>query len=192
MNIHTKGRMAAIASMICFVSAGAYAGESAEDKIARAMTAAPAAISAQATVMDSDGTILREGSNGWTCLPDTKPGDHAPMCNDVVWMKLMGMMMGGAEYTPDRIGISYMLAGEPDGAGVSNSDPMHPDPQSADDYVETGPHMMIVVPKDMLAGLTDDPNQGGPYVMWGDTPFAHIMVPVAMEGKGVVTNKNMR
>jgi hypothetical protein len=25
--------------------------------------------------------------------------------------------------------------------------------------------------------------------MWGDTPFAHIMVPVALEGKGVVTRK---
>jgi hypothetical protein len=24
-------------------------------------------------------------------------------------------------------------------------------------------------------------------VMWGDTPFAHIMIPVALEGKGVVT-----
>ena len=61
------------------------------------------------------------------------------------------------------------------------------DPQSADDYVETGPHMMIVVPKEMLKGITSDPSQGGPYVMWGETPFAHIMIPVALEGKGVVT-----
>lgn len=187
MKIKLTGRTAATVSMVCFISAGAYAGESAEQKIARAMTAAPAAVSAEATIMDSDGAILREGSNGWTCLPDTMPGDHAPMCNDAVWMNLMGMMKGGPEYVPDRIGISYMLAGEPDGAGVSNSNPAHPDPQSADDYVETGPHMMIVVPKAMLAGITDDPNVGGPYVMWGDTPFAHIMVPVAMEGKGVVT-----
>jgi hypothetical protein len=118
------------------------------------------------------------------------PGDRAPLCNDEVWMQLMGMMMGGPEYVPDRIGISYMLAGEPEGSGVSNSNPMHHDHQSADDYVETGPHMMIVVPKEMLAGITDDPNVGGPYVMWGDTPFAHIMIPVSLEGKSVVTKQS--
>jgi hypothetical protein len=30
----------------------------------------------------------------------------------------------------------------------------------------------------MLEGITDDPSQGGPWVMWRDTPYAHIMVPV--------------
>jgi hypothetical protein len=187
MDNSKTGRVAAITAVACVLSTGAWAGDSAEDKIARAMSAAPAAVSAEATIMDTDGTILREGSNGWTCLPDTMPGDHAPMCNDEVWMNLMGMMMGGPEYVPDRVGISYMLQGEPEGAGVSNSTPGHPDPQSADDYVETGPHMMIVVPKEMLKGITSDPSQGGPYVMWGETPFAHIMIPVALEGKGVVT-----
>ena len=177
------------ATISLLLSAGAIAGESAEEKIKRAKSAAPPAVSDDATVIDTDGTVLMQGSNGWTCIPDTKPGDHAPMCNDEVWMKLMGAMMGGPAYTPDRVGISYMMQGEPDGAGVSNSDPAHPDPQSADDYVETGPHLMIVVPKAMLKGITDDPSGGGPYVMWGDTPFAHIMIPVAMEGKGVVTKK---
>ncbi len=182
-------RLAFAAGLAIALSAAASAGESesAADKIARATSAAPAAVSAEATVMDTDGTILREGSNGWTCLPDTMPGDHAPMCNDAVWMKLMGMMMGGPEYVPDRIGISYMLQGEPEGSGVSNSNPAHPDHRSAHDYVETGPHLMIVVPKAMLQGIPSDPSQGGPYVMWGDTPFAHIMIPVALEGKGVVT-----
>lgn len=189
MSIQSTCRLAAFSSLTLLFSTGAIAGDSAEAKIERAMSAAPAAVSAEATIMDTDGTILREGDNGWTCLPDTMPGDHAPMCNDEVWMNLMGMMMGGPEYVPDRIGISYMMQGEPDGAGVSNSNPAHPDPQSADDYVETGPHLMIVVPREMLAGITDDPNVGGPYVMWGDTPFAHIMVPVALEGKGVVTRK---
>jgi hypothetical protein len=189
MKINTLGQLATTASLSLLFAGAVMAGETAEEKIARAMSAAPAAVSAEATIMDTDGSILREGSNGWTCLPDTNPGDHAPMCNDKVWMQLMGMMMGGAEYVPDRIGISYMLQGEPEGSGVSNSNPAHPDPQSADDYVETGPHLMIVVPKEMLEGITDDPNVGGPYVMWGDTPFAHIMVPVSLDGKGVVTKK---
>ena len=190
MEILKNGGILAASTLALLASATATAGESAEAKIARAMTAAPAAVSAEATIMDTDGTILREGSNGWTCLPDTNPGDHAPMCNDAVWMKLMGMMMGGPEYVPDRIGISYMLQGEPEGYGVSNSNPAHHDHRSADDYVETGPHLMIVVPKEMLKGITNDPNVGGPYVMWGDTPFAHIMVPVALEGKGVVTKSS--
>jgi hypothetical protein len=189
MIIQSTDRSAVMAVLLFLVTGTVTAGESSEEKIARAMSAAPPAVSAEATIVDSDGTLLREGSNGWTCLPDTMPGDHAPMCNDEVWMKLMGMMMGGPEYVPDRIGISYMLQGEPEGAGVSNSNPAHPDPQSAEDYVETGPHLMIVLPKAMLEGITDDPNQGGPYVMWGETPFAHIMVPVALEGKGVVTRK---
>ena len=184
--------LVATACLSILYAGSAAAGETNEEKIARAMSAAPAAVSAEATVMDTDGTILREGSNGWTCLPDTNPGDHAPMCNDEVWMQLMGMMMGGPEYVPDRIGISYMLQGEPEGSGVSNSNPMHADHQAADDYVETGPHMMILVPKEMLVGITDDPNAGGPYVMWGDTPFAHIMIPVALEGKGVITKQSQK
>jgi hypothetical protein len=192
MKLNFSYPLVATACLSVLYTGAAAAGETNEEKIARAMSAAPAAISAEATVMDTDGTILREGSNGWTCLPDTNPGDHAPMCNDEVWMQLMGMMMGGPEYVPDRIGISYMLQGEPEGSGVSNSNPMHPNHQAADDYVETGPHMMILVPKEMLVGITDDPNVGGPYVMWGDTPFAHIMIPVALEGKGVITKQSQK
>ena len=184
---NTPGRIAATITLSLILPATAMAGESAEDKIARAMSAAPAAVSAEATIMDTDGTVLREGSNGWTCLPDSQPGDHAPMCNDETWMNLMMAMMKQAPFEADSIGISYMMQGEPDGAGVSNSTPYHPDPRSADDYVETGPHLMIVVPKEMLQGITDDPSSGGPYVMWGETPYAHIMIPVALEGKGVVT-----
>ena len=43
---------------------------------------------------------------------------------------------------------------------------------------------MILVPdKAMLEGISNDPNSGGPYVMWKDTPYAHIMVPVAPRQK---------
>jgi hypothetical protein len=148
-----------------------------DERIAHARTAAPASISADATIV-VDGKVVVEGSNGWTCMPDTMPSDGAAMCNDAVWMKMMGAMGSKGDFAADRIGIAYMLQGDV-GAGVSNSDPYHPDPKSADDYVETGPHLMIVVPKALLKGITDDPSTGGPYVMWGDTPYAHIMVPVA-------------
>jgi len=174
---------AAIAALaLALGGSAAFAGdeESAEVKIARAMSAAPGAISAGATIMDNDGTVLREGDNGWTCLPNTMPGDKAPMCNDAVWMAMMQAVGAQADFTPDRIGISYMLQGDI-GAGVSNSTPFHADHRNAEDYTETGPHMMIIVPREMLAGLSSDPSSGGPYVMWGETPYAHIMVPVAMD-----------
>jgi hypothetical protein len=29
-----------------------------------------------------------------------------------------------------------------------------------------------------LSALPTDPNNGGPWVMWKGTPYAHIMVPV--------------
>ena len=144
--------------------------------IAQAMSAAPSSISADATIMDG-GKVLREGSNGWVCMPHTMPGDNAPMCNDAVWMKMMQAVGSQSDFQTDRIGISYMLQGDY-GAGVSNATPYHPDPKNAEDYTETGPHLMIVVPKELLKGITDDPSSGGPYVMWGDTPYAHIMIPV--------------
>jgi len=153
------------------------AGDDIEKSIAGARSAAPASISANATVMVA-GKVVAEGSNGWTCMPDTMPGDGAAMCNDAMWMKMMNAVGSKGEFVADGVGFSYMLQGDI-GAGVSNSDPHHPDGKNAADYVETGPHLMIIVPKAMLKGITDDPTAGGPYVMWGDTPYAHIMVPIA-------------
>src|SRR5205085_2442926 len=52
-----------------------------DQKIANAMTAAPSAVSAGATVLDwpaKDGDappVLRSGTNGWTCLPDMPGSD---------------------------------------------------------------------------------------------------------------------
>lgn len=46
-------------------------------------------------------------------------------------------------------------------------------------WVRTGPHLMVIVPdKALLEGIPTDPRAGGPYVMWKDTPFAHVMIPV--------------
>ena len=148
-----------------------------DKRIANARAAAPDAVSADATIV-IDGEVAVEGSNGWTCMPETMPGDGAAICVDAVWGEMMAAVGAKAPYTASSIGISYMLLGEPPGSGVSNSDPYHPDHRNADDYVETGPHLMIIAPKELLAGITDDPSSGGPYVMWKDTDYAHIMIPV--------------
>lgn len=151
--------------------------ETADDKIARAMTAAPTAISAKAAIMDVDGTILREGSNGWTCLPGVGliPGDQHPMCNDEVWMNWMQAMGAGEEFSTDVVGYSYMLAGD---ALVNNNDPGATDPKDGGVWVQEGPHLMLLLPTSMsLENINHDPFAGGPYVMWGGTPMEHIMVP---------------
>ena len=183
MNIRPLTMMIMLPVITCTV-----AEESDQQKIERAMSAAPDAVSTNATIMDTDGTVLKEGTNRWTCIPDTMSGDKAPMCNDQVWMEMIQAMKNKADFIADDIGISYMLQGEPAGSGVSNSDPYHGNHMSASDYVETGPHIMIIVPKELLNGMTSNPRDGGPYVMWADTPYAHIMLPVSLDGKQVVTN----
>jgi hypothetical protein len=165
---------------LALLSAGigtSLAGSDIDKKIAYARAAAPAAIGAGATVV-VNGEVVAEGSNGWTCMPDTMPGDGAAMCNDALWMEMMNAVGTKAAFKAGGVGISYMLLGEPPGSGVSNSTPYHEDPVNAEDYVETGPHLMIIVPKELLEGLTTDPSTGGPYVMWKDTDYAHIMIPV--------------
>jgi hypothetical protein len=159
-------------------AATTYGGESTSDKITRAKSAAHPAISANATVVDVDGTMLEKGSNGWVCMPGIAPGDDHPMCNDPVWVKLMQAASSGSDFNTDRIGISYMLQGD---ALVSNSNPAATDPNNGDVWVQEGPHLMIVGPRDVLKGISDDPYNGGPYVMWKDTPYAHVMVPVRFE-----------
>ena len=59
-----------------------------------AQSAAPANVSGDATIMSSDGTILVEGTNGWTCMPGTPPNENVnPMCVDKAWQKWLAAYM---------------------------------------------------------------------------------------------------
>jgi len=157
-------------------STAAYAGDK-EALIASAESAAPPAVTAAATIKAVDGTILREGSNGYTCYPQQE--GMGPMCNDAVWDALIHAVMKKESFKVDRISVSYMLAGEGTAPGVSNSDPYATDPGQSNDWVKEGPHLMIAVPdRTMLEGLSTNPNDPV-YVMWKDTPYAHIMVKIA-------------
>jgi hypothetical protein len=169
----------ATTTLAAFAVAGvslAGTGDAKQAKIDRATSAAPDSISNTAEIIDTDGTVLRSGSNGWTCSPTSGPGSTHPMCSDEVWMKLITALGNNADFKTDRVGISYMLAGDDD---VNNGDPFDTKHDPGEVWVQEGPHLMIIVPdKRMLAGISDHPNNGGPYVMWKDTPYAHIMVPV--------------
>jgi hypothetical protein len=171
-----KNRILGLALLAVGMST-AVAEDDVDKQIAHARAAAPAAVSADATIV-IDGEVAVEGSNGWTCMPDTMPKDGAAICVDALWGEMMAAIGAKAAFQANGVGLSYMLLGDPEGTGTSNSDPFHPDVKNADDYVETGPHLMVIVPKELLEGMNSDPSTGGPYVMWGDTDYAHIMVPV--------------
>lgn len=148
-------------------------------EIASAESAGPAAVTANATIKAADGTVLREGTNSYTCYP--QQDIIGPMCNESTWDALIGAMLNKKSFDPDKFSVSYMLAGEGTAIGVSNSDPYASDPNNSDDWVKEGPHLMIVVPNAaMLEGMSTDPNDPV-YVMWKDTPYAHIMVKVAAD-----------
>jgi len=157
--------------------------ESTETKIARAMSAAPSDISEKATIIDVDGTVLRKGTNAWTCLPGVSliPGDKHPMCNDAVWMKWMKAVKDGTTFTTKVMGVSYMLQGD---ALVNNDNPAATDPKDGGMWVQEGPHIMLLMPSSKIfANLPRNPFVGGPYVMWDKTPLAHIMLPVKTKSK---------
>jgi hypothetical protein len=148
-----------------------------DDPVAYARSAAPSYIGDYATVMDMEGNILREGTNGWTCVP--VPG--GPMCLDEQWMSWMDAYLNQKEDTGvTGVGLAYMLQGD---SGASNINPYDDAPTADNDWVVTGPHLMIVVPDPaLLDGIPDDPASGGPYVMWRGHPLVHVMIPVDETG----------
>ena len=76
-----------------------------------------------------------------------------------------------------KIGLMYMLAG---GTDASNTDPYAMKPTTANHWIKTGPHVMIVgadasfydtYPKARIPTPS-------PYVMWAGTPYQHLMAPI--------------
>jgi len=175
--------------VLCVSTTNVVASKSNESdaaKIQRAMKAAPSSISAEATIrdVDADWTIIRPGTNGWTCFPGVpvNAGDKHPMCNDEVWMDWLWAVKFLLEdldnnpwlFQTDTVGYSYMLRGD---ALVDNDNPLNPGGPGMWD--QEGPHIMMLFPTtDEIADLPRDPNAGGPYVMWGDWPLIHVMVPI--------------
>ena len=152
--------------------------QSAEEKIANAMSAAPASVAEHATIMDWDQTKLREGTNAWTCLPDFPvTSGNDPMCLDEPWLNWLHAYMNKAEPSFSRMGFGYMLGGD---SPASNVDPYAEGPTPDNEWLAEGvPHLMIIVPDPGgMKDLPTHPDQGGPWVMWRGTPYVHIMVPM--------------
>jgi hypothetical protein len=151
------------------------------DPTASAQSAAPSAISADAAVIQvaADGTMteLRKGTNGWTCMPDNPqtPGKD-PMCMDANALKWAQAWMAHKPPPANNVGLMYMLQG---GSDASNIDPFGDKPTNGK-WVDTGPHVMVVGAESLnkLYPATADPDTTKPYVMFGGTPYAHMMIPI--------------
>lgn len=157
---------------------GAASGSAvdADDPVADALSAAWPGLAAVATVIDWEGNVLKEGSNRYTCLPTPRMlSGTAPMCMDDEWMQWAGAWQNKEDYAAKTLGISYMLRGD---EGASNIDPFAEGPTEDNEWIVEGPHLMILAPAEMLNNFPTDPDNGGPYVMWKGTPYAHLMVPV--------------
>ena len=157
----------------------------AQDKealIGDALAAAPPAIAKTAKVVDSDGTVLRQGSGSYTCfptMPELRKKGKEPMCLDKTWVAWRSAWLNKRPFRPEHMGIGYMLAGD---TGSSNIDPYVEAPTGSNQWVVEGPHVMVIVADVAdLEEFSTDPSSGGAYVMWKGTPYAHIMVPTGAQ-----------
>ncbi|MFY4730767.1 hypothetical protein [Nitrospira sp. BLG_2] len=145
---------------------------------AAAENAAPSSLSKHATILNRDGQVVRIGSNGWMCLPDD-PGTAGTdsICMNESWRHFMDALKNKKKPTFTQIGIAYMLQGD---RPVSNTDPYATEPKPGDEWVDKlGAHVMVLVPDaETLKGVPTNPNNGGPWVMWAGTPYAHVMIPI--------------
>jgi hypothetical protein len=154
----------------------AKAGDMTQDKIARAMSAGPDNISESARIIDMDAqgnrVILREGSNGFTCMPgNPNVVGEPPMCVDAASMQWFADAKAHKpKPTNTTPGITYMLAGA---TQRSDSDPN----DTTSMPIDVGPHWMIMWPCDpKTTGLPTTHKPTGAYIMWAGSPYAHVHI----------------
>ena len=152
------------------------AADTTEAKIALAMSAGPADVAASARIIDTDAQgntiVLREGTNGFTCMPGNPKviGDPA-MCADGPSMQWAADFKAKKPKPTNTVpGITYMLAGA---TQRSDSDPY----DTTSPAITVGPHWMIMWPFDPKAtGLPTTHKPTGAYIMWPSSPYAHMHI----------------
>ena len=149
-------------------------------------SAAPDFIGDFATVIGADGSVIREGTNGWRCeafipMPEggfKSPHDAAPACSDKNSVAWANAYKAGTIPEMEGDGWIWMIHGD---LGVDNFIVGTDGQKNAGHkhYIESGPHMMLM-PKDpsSLDAQSTDYTSGAPYVMFKGTPYAHLMVPL--------------
>jgi hypothetical protein len=186
-----------IATLFLFTSVGVFAGHhgdghkimgnSEEWEIETYTSAAPDFIGNFATVVGASGEVIREGTNGWTCLPFIpmpKMGfktanEAAPACADANAVAWANAYIAQAKPEIENDGWIWMKHGD---TGVDNFRPYSEGDKAntkAEDWIYSGSHLMLM-PKDpsSLDGVSTDFTTGAPYVMMKGTPFVHLMIPL--------------
>ena len=167
--------------LICFLGAviaasSADESDSVQAKITRAMSAGPAEIAKSARIVDTANNgktiILREGDNGFTCMPGNPRviGDP-PMCADAASMQWVADFKAHKSKPTNTIpGITYMLAGA---TQRSDSDPY----DTTSPSITVPSHWLIMWPFDPGAtGLPVTHRDTGAYIMWAGSPYAHMHI----------------
>ena len=151
-------------------------GDSTQVKIARAMSAGPADVAKTARIVDTDTqgkmVVLREGNNGFTCMPgNLNVVGEPPMCVDAASMQWFDDAKAHKPKPTNTVpGITYMLAGA---TQRSDSDPH----DTTSMPIEVGPHWMIMWPFDpKTTGLPTTHKPTGAYIMWAGSPYAHVHI----------------
>ena len=158
-----------------------------ELKIANAMTGGPAAVSRYARIVDwpsemgGEMPVLREGSNGWTCMTDDAAFPYAtplndPLCYDEAWAPWFESLFAGTEPVITRLGVVYSYPGT---ISIDNDDPFAAEPPAGKGFDLMPPHVGLVFPGGL--GPDDFPSDmhlGMPYIMYGETPYEHLMMPL--------------
>jgi hypothetical protein len=169
--------LAAAGLLIATVSRTQQKEMSDADYTKMALSAAPEAVAKDAGVMRMDAggkmRMLRESKNDFTCMF----AGTDMMCNDKNSMEFISAMLNHTA-PPDKVGISYMLAGD---KGASNTDPYATAKTADNHWIVTGPHIMLFGPPSKALGYTEakDPDPNKPYMMWAGTPYEHAMIPIS-------------
>ena len=131
-----------------------------------------------ATIVDRDNTVLREGTNKWTCKTGGLPGSETyPWCHDPVFMKWTDTVWKGEPFSTDVVGYSYMLAG---GFAADVFDPTRSKRRIWEKIgIYEGPHMMLIMPThSLLENQSGDPEDDDIFVLFKSTPFEIVIIPL--------------
>ena len=151
-------------------------------------SAAPIFIASFAPVVGGDGEILREGTNGWTCMslnprPFPKmgwksPHDAMPACADSEGLKWIQAAVNRKKPSLIRDTFIWMLHGDV-GENNMRMGVLDKEDSAPGHWIESGPHLMLM-PKDTasLNGFHADFSRGEPYVMMPGSDYAHLMIPL--------------
>jgi hypothetical protein len=157
-------------------SSSTSSDDSTQVKIARALSAGPTEVAMAARIVDTDAqgkmVVLREGSNGFSCMPgNPKVVGEPPMCVDAAAMQWYDDAKAHKPKPTNTVpGITYMLAGA---TQRSDSDPH----DTTSMPIEIGPHWMIMWPFDpKTTGLPTTHKPTGAYIMWAGSPYAHLHI----------------